>query len=75
MTRWAWGVMLCKRCDRSSHVVVEEVENVHVIAGLPCAKCNAPASGRWLLRGGACETQQQAEARAEAVDLGPKRGG
>ncbi len=63
--RFAWGTVLCRRCDRGSCVVVEEVGNVARLSGLECAHCRVPRA-RFIYRGGVCATEQQARARADA---------
>lgn len=63
--RFAWGTVLCSRCDRGGTVVVEEVDNVARLAGLECKHCGARRC-RFIYRGGVCATEDRAREAADA---------
>lgn len=63
---YAWGHVHCRRCDRGSVIVSEEVDNVARLSGIQCPKCLAPSSCRFTFRRGLYATQDAAVAKAEA---------
>ncbi len=62
---FAWGTVICSRCDRGGMVVVEEDEGEPRLSGFECSKCGGHTTARFIWRGGACTTEALAVKRAE----------
>lgn len=77
--RWVWGTIMCRRCDMTSVVVVEESSKVARIGGVECGRCGGRRA-RFTFRGGVCATESLATKSAEdwvtaaLTDDGPTRG-